>query len=156
MILGGRRPQRAVEHFTLSGAWGGLCVLDGDDVDAPLPVTEDALGFFTWSRRHIESYLLVHEAIARALGLRVDDRRLQHFFDAHVPASEDADAWRRLDAKRLLGERGEFAQILGRSLPLARVARATRIEELHADVLGLFERLQDELGPRPAPRPEGP
>ena len=99
-------------------------MLDGDDADAPLPVTSDALGFFTWSRRHIESYLLVPEAIARSLGLRVDDRRLQHFFDTHVPAPGDAEAWRRLDAKRLLGERGAFSQTVGRSLPLARDALA--------------------------------
>jgi len=131
-------------------------VLDGDDADAPLPVTADALGFFTWTRRHIESYLLVPEAIARSLGLRVDDRRLQHFFDAHVPAASDAEAWRRLDAKRLLGERGAFSHILGRSLPLARVARATRLEELHADVLSLFEHLQQELAPQTFPRSEGP
>jgi len=156
VILGGRRPQRAVDHFQLSGAWGGLCVLDGDDADAPLPVTSDALGFFTWSRRHIESYLLVPEAIARSLGLRLDDRRLQHFFDTHVPAPGDAEAWRRLDAKRLLGERGAFSQTVGRSLPLARVARATRLDELHGDVRSLFERLEGELAPRRPSRSPDP
>jgi len=123
-------------------------VLDGDDVDAPLPAVAETLHFFTWSRRHIESYLLVPEAIQRVLGLRSDDRRLQHFFDAHVPADGDFDAWRRLDAKRLLGERGEFSRMLGCTMPLTRVARATRLDELHPDVLALFERLQGELAPQ--------
>ena len=71
-----------------------------------------------------------------------------------VAVAGDADAWRKLDAKRLLGERGAFSEMLGRSMPLARVARATRLEELHADVLALFERLQGELAPQSLPRPE--
>ncbi len=154
VILGGRRPQRAVEHFVASGAEGGLCVLDLDDVDAPLPTTEGSLRFFTWSRRHIESYLLVPAAIERALGLRSDDRRLQRFFDSHVPEFGDVDAWRKLDAKRLLGERGEFSKMVGHEMPLARVARATRVEELHADVHALFERLEGELAPPGTPRPQ--
>jgi hypothetical protein len=156
VILGGRRPQRAVEHFATSGAEGGLCVLDLDDVDAPLPAAVGSLRFFTWSRRHIESYLLVPAAIQRALGLRSDDRGLQRFFDAHVPECSDVDAWRKLDAKRLLGERGAFSKMLGGAMPLARVARATRVDELHADVRALFGHLEGELAPPGISPPRNP
>ena len=69
VILGGKRPARAVEHFrSLGGASegrSGLCVLDRDDGRSlPGPeIDEPGLEFFTWGRRHIESYLLVPDAI---------------------------------------------------------------------------------------------
>ena len=56
-----------------------LCVLDRDDgSEAAVPGGgEPGIEFFTWSRRHIESYLLVPEAIRRSLRLGDDDGRLE-------------------------------------------------------------------------------
>lgn len=150
VIMGGRRPERALKHYRSSGATQGLCILDCDDGDVSVPPAEDGLEFFTWTRRHIESYVLVPAAIERVLRLRPDDRRIERVLADHLPDTSDAASWRQLDAKQLLGRRGELAQVLGRPLPLAHIARATREDELHADVLDLFSRLRDGLGPAPA------
>jgi hypothetical protein len=152
VILGGRRPARAVEHFRSARAAEagarGLCLLDRDDgAAAQLPGgREPGLGFFTWTRRHIESYLLVPEAIRRALGLPDDDARIERLLREHLPLAAGEEAFRDVDAKRLLGPRGALARALGRSLPLSRIARFTRETELHADVHALFGRLREELG----------
>lgn len=150
VIMGGRRPERALEHYRSSETTRGLCVLDCDDENVPVPPAEDGLEFFTWTRRHIESYVLVPAAIERVLGLRPDDRRIERLLAAHLPEPRDAVSWRQLDAKQLLGRQGELSQVLGKSIPLARIARATREEELHTDVIDLFARLRDGLGPAPA------
>ena len=152
VILGGRQPARAVErfHHLRSQAAGAraLCVLDRDDGGAPSPpeASVPGLEFFTWSRRHIESYLLVPAAIRRALRLREADARIDRVLRAHLPAAGDEIAYRALDAKRLLGSNGVLPRALGCSIPLGQVARATRAEELHADVHALFVRLRGELG----------
>ena len=71
-----------MEHFrSVGGATEGaraLCVLDRDDGAGwePSGAGESGLEFFTWSRRHIESYLLVPGAIRRALRLPDDDERV--------------------------------------------------------------------------------
>jgi hypothetical protein len=151
VILGGRQPARAVERFRLlhSQAAGAraLCVLDRDDGSAPSPLDPGVPGleFFTWSRRHIESYLLVPAAIRRALRLRQADARIDRVLRDHLPAAGDEIAYRALDAKRLLGSNGVLPRALGCSIPLGQVARATRAEELHADVHALFGRLRGEL-----------
>jgi len=152
VILGGRRPARAIEHFR-SGHAGAhaLCVLDRDEDDPPSPQAESGLQFFVWGRRHIESYLLVPAAIRRALALSEGDRRVEALLDGALPAADDAAAWRVLDAKRLLGEKGPLARALGRPLPLARIARATREEELHPDVHSVFARLREGLARSAAP-----
>jgi hypothetical protein len=150
VILGGRRPERALEHYRASGMSRGLCVLDCDDDVVAVPAAEDGLEFFTWTRRHIESYVLVPPAIERVLGLPPDDRRIERLLAAALPDPNDATAWRQLDAKQLLRPRGELAQAFGQPLPLARIARATREDELHPDVHGLFARLRAGLGPEPA------
>src|SRR5215831_10019361 len=78
VILGGRRPARAVEHFRARAPGSrGLCVLDRDEDTASDLPPEDGLEFFTWGRRHIESYLLVASAIRRALSLPASDHRLE-------------------------------------------------------------------------------
>lgn len=146
VILGGRRPERALAHFGASGARRGLCVLDCDGDESPAPPDQNGLEFFTWTRRHIESYVLVPAAIQRVLRLPPDDRRVQWVLSRHLPDAGDTASWQQLDAKQLLGRHGELAQVLGRSLPLARIARATREEELHPDVLVLFQRLRQGLG----------
>ena len=148
VILGGRRPERALEHFRASGSRAGLCVLDRDSDEAPTRPAEDGLEFFTWTRRHIESYVLVAAAIQRVLGLPPDDRRVDRILSG-LPDPSDTASWQRLDAKQLLGARGELAQALERPLSLDRIARATREHELHADVHALFERLRAGVGPEP-------
>lgn len=149
VILGGRQPVRALGHFR-GVARGGraVCVLDRDDGEAALPSAggED-IAFFTWSRRHIESYLLVPSAIRRALKLPEGDRRVERIFESELPAPGDEGGWCELDAKRVLGPKGALPRALGRSsLPLARIARATREGELHPDVHALFDLLRSELG----------
>jgi len=152
VILGGRRPARAVEHFrALGGAEAGargLCVLDRDnDLGPPPPEgAEPGLEFFTWGRRHIESYLLVPEAICRGLRLPDADRRIQRVLREHLPPEGDEEAYRALDAKRILGPGGALSLALGVPIPPARVARATRVSELHSDVRDFFERLRRQFG----------
>ncbi len=150
VILGGRRPARALEHFRrIGGAAGGvraLCVLDRDDGSgAELSDAEPGLDIFTWTRRHIESYLLVPEALHRALGRDDDDGRLLRLLRRHLPDDGDEDAWREVDAKRLLGPGGLLPRTLGRRLDLAQIARVTRETELHRDVHALFARLRQEV-----------
>jgi hypothetical protein len=151
VILGGRQPARAAERFrrlrSETEDARALCVLDRDDASAPHPpdASLPGLEFFTWSRRHIESYLLVPAAICRALRLRDADPRIDRVLRDHLPAKGDENAYRALDAKRLLGSNGVLPRALGCSIPLGQVARATRAEELHADVHALFVRLRGEL-----------
>ncbi len=146
VILGGRRPERAIGHFSLANAEAGgargLCVLDRDDEHAWAAPNIPGLEFFTWSRRHIESYLLVSNALLRAIDAGPDAPRFERALREHLPLAADEPAHRVLDAKRLLSPKGPLSRALGRPLPLARIARATREEELHADVLRLFERLR--------------
>jgi hypothetical protein len=146
VIMGGRRPARAVEHFRARAPGSrGLCVLDRDEDAGASIEAHDGLEFFTWSRRHIESYLLVPSAIRRALSLPASDHRLEAVLERELPSTEDTTAWRALDAKRLLAETGPLARLLGRPLPLARIARVTREDELHADVHEMFDRLRGGL-----------
>jgi len=150
VILGGRRPARALEHFRARAAGSlGLCVLDRDEDAGAHPDAQDGLSFFTWSRRHIESYLLVPGAIRRALSLPASDHRLEAALERELPDADDDSGWRAFDAKRLLAETGPLARLLGRPLPLARIARATREDELHADVHEMFGRLRDALRAMP-------
>jgi len=124
VILGGRRPARAVEDFRKRGGvaagYSGLIVLDrddhpqmdfaavsrdvnsmdevsmlGDSVSRSDASTEEAgLEMFVWSLRHIESYLLVPEAIRRMLGLEPDDRRVERSIAASTSlAGSNPSAW---------------------------------------------------------------
>jgi hypothetical protein len=138
VILGGRRPVRAVEHFrcarSAEASARGLCVLDRDDGAGSRPPEggEPGLEFFTWTRRHIESYLLVPEAIRRGLGLPDGDARIERVLREYLPPAAGEQVFRDVDAKRLLGPKGALARALGRPLPLSRIARFTREAELHA------------------------
>jgi hypothetical protein len=150
VILGGRQPARAVEDFERrldrEPELRALCVLDRDDEEGSPPDANGyALDFFTWGRRHIESYLLVPDAIRRALGLREGDGSIARLLEGQLPADGDECGWRRLDAKRMIAPGGVLPRALGRPLPLARIARATREAELHADVHDLFGRLRQLL-----------
>jgi hypothetical protein len=126
----------------------GLCVLDRDDGDQP-PLqdsSEPGLEYFIWGRRHIESYLLIPEAIARTLCLAVGDSRIDRTLSEMLPRPADESAYRQIDAKRLLGPNGMLPRVLGRPISLHGVARATRSEELHPDVHRLFDRLREGMG----------
>jgi len=150
VILGGRQPARAAEHLRelrrRESATRGICVLDRDGKETPEPASEPGLEFFTWGRRHIESYLLVPDAIRRGLGIRDHDGHFDRLMRAHLPALDDERALRDLDAKQLLGRKGPLARFLSRPVAPGRIARATRLEELHPDVRALFARIQNGLG----------
>ncbi len=149
VILGGRRPQRARDHLDAQrerhpGA-RGLCLLDRDGGEAEVAVGE-GLEAFSWSRRHIESYLLVPDALRRARRLdRNQAELLDRLLAEHVPAPGDA-AWRTLDAKRLLSRKGPFARELGAGFAPGRIARGMQPDELPDEVHALLERLGDRLG----------
>jgi len=150
VILGGRQPHRAVEHFrgvrAIAPAARGLCVLDRDDASpgsqSEAWLDEPGLGFFTWSRRHIESYLLVPEAVRRTVQGQKERFRLERFLREHLPARGDEAAWRSMDAKRLLEREGPLARAVGQPLVGGRIARAMRADELHADVVSLLARIR--------------
>ncbi|MFQ5417687.1 MAG: hypothetical protein ACE5FL_11630 [Myxococcota bacterium] len=148
VILGGRQPQRAVEHFRSRGGTASgmraLCILDRDGGDSTQPSSggEHGLEFYTWSRRHIESYLLVPGALRRALCLGDRAASLDRILGEHLPDLEDESAFRSVDAKRFLGPNGALRQALGRPIPLSGVARATRESELHPDVHEVFGRMR--------------
>lgn len=145
VILGGRRPKRAIEHFRRAseecGTTRGLCVLDRDDAAEPLADEVPGLEFFTWPRRHIESYLLVASAIGRhAAGS--DAGRIEVLLETDVPDLA------RVHAKTLLGPQGPIARELGVAISAAGVARVMRREEIHDDVHDLFARVSDAAGIR--------
>ncbi|MFP6639624.1 MAG: hypothetical protein VCC04_05225 [Myxococcota bacterium] len=152
VILGGRRPARAVEHLRAESRAGrrgrGLVVLDRDhhaNAESPVP-SEPGLEIFTWGRRHIESYVLVASAIRRFLGSGPDASRVARLIEDYVPAAGDEEACRRVDAKRLLGRSGPFAQEAGSEISPAAIARCMRTDELHTDVIRLYERIREGLG----------
>ena len=149
VILGGRQPARAVEHFQQQAAvvddLRAICVLDRDEQASPdSDTSEPGLEFFTWGRRHIESYLLVHDAIRRSLRSGREDPRIARLVREHVPSAEEA--LQTIDAKRLLAPRGELARALGRRVTPAEIARRMVEAELHPDVCHLIGRLQEGLG----------
>jgi len=150
VILGGCRPARAAEHFRerreRDADVRGLCVLDRDADGAPRPrtVEEPGLAFFTWGRRHIESYLLVPDAIRRSLGLAADDARVERFFERELPRDEAGLG--AVDAKPLFAFQGELQRLLGRPVRPAQVARAMYAGEIHAHVHELFARVRAGAG----------
>jgi hypothetical protein len=152
VILGGCQPLRAAEHFRDARAEDAevraLCVLDADRERRPPPerAREPGLEFYTWGRRHIESYLLVPGAICRALRVPPDEPRLARWFERVLPAPDDEEAFDELDAKELFAHHGELQRVLGRPVRPVQVARAMRRDELHADVRALLARLREGLG----------
>jgi hypothetical protein len=155
VILGGRRPARALQHFhelqrdrELENI-RGVCVLDRDgehgDVASETPPggeRPEGLGFFTWPRRHIESYLLVPGAMRRSMRLRPEDPRLRDLL-GDLPGDGSGEVLRSVDAKRLLAAKGALAREFGTLLSPARIARCMHRSDLHPDVVKLLTRLQD-------------
>lgn len=153
VILGGCQPLRAAEHFRELRARSAvelraLCVLDADRERRPPPerAREPGLEFYTWGRRHIESYLLVPAAICRALRVPPGDARLTRWFERELPAPDDEESFAELDAKELFAHHGALQRLFGRPVRPAHVARAMRRDELHGDVHALLERLREGLG----------
>jgi len=152
VIMGGRQPARALEHFRefapAGGDMRGVCVLDRDGGSrVPEPCSGDSrLEFFTWPRRHIESYLLVPDAIRRCLHLRRGDVRVSRLLREHISGDCEAASMAEVDAKRLLASRGPIAREFGHTLSPARIARCMRRDDLHSDVLELFERVSAGVG----------
>jgi len=147
VILGGRQPNRALAHLRRlrAGEPGaqGLCILDRDQALDPDPASDEpGMEFFTWTRRHIESYLLVPSALRRLARSPQERFRLERFVRERLPADGDEMAWRRLDAKRLVERDGPLARALGRPVPAGTSARAIRRDELHGDVRALLERIR--------------
>ena len=155
VILGGRQPARARVHLEQerkkTPELRGLCILDRDATmeDEAEPREVDGLEIRTWSRRHIESYLLDPEAIRKALRRRDHDGRLVRHLTELFPAPDDLASLRTLHAKTLLGPSGPIAAHIGRAVPLARVARAMRPEDHPAEVRQLLVRLAALLGQAP-------
>ena len=159
VILGGRRPARAVEDFKRRGGrsngWRGLVVLDRDHhahtgsaaaLAAELGLAVDELSgleLFVWSQRHIESYLLVPAAIQRVLGVAEDDPRVERALavSRDEGVRDETQAANGLHAKRVLGAGGSLSEALGRELRAGAIARAMRREDLHEDVYDLFARI---------------
>ena len=152
MILGGRQPARAIEHFRQRGGasagLSGLVGLDRDDHPEERREAnelEPGLELFIWSLRHIESYLLVPAAIRRIAPHAPDDRTLQAWIERHAAADPRLEArpGRRIGphAKRMLGVGGALGESLGVELRAGEIAKAMRRDELHADVHDLFARI---------------
>lgn len=151
VILGGRRPARALEHFeevraTAAVESRALCVLDRDSSPAPPPPTPEPPGFefYTWPRRHIESYLLVPNAILSSTRSR--DQRVDHLLSDVLPAPADEEAIRNFNAKRLLTPNGVLSRALGKTVHPAAVARYMNHSDLHDDVIHLLDRLAQAVG----------
>jgi len=136
VIMGGRRPARALEHFRArrdeDSSVRGVCVLDHDDREEPVPRAEPGLEFFTWPRRHIESYLLVAPAIRRHTRNTAHLEQIERFLDGRDLGPVATHA------KSLLGRHGDLSKALGQPIWAAGVAQAMRREEIHEDVHTLF------------------
>jgi len=152
VILGGRRPARALEHFGTVAAQSelelrALCVLDRDGSSEPPWSSPEPPGFefYTWPRRHIESYLLVPDAI-RGCARAARDPRVERLLSDVMPEPGDEQAVRDFDAKKLLTPNGVLSRALGASVHPATVARYMNHSDLHDDVLLLLERLREGVG----------
>ena len=168
VILGGRRPARAVADFQRRGGVAaghrGLVVLDRDHHEAPAaggadggverPVElaeEPGLELFVWGQRHIESYLLVPSAIRRVLDLAEDDQRVEQVlaYQREVEGLAGRNGGGRpgeVHAKRILGARGSLTEVLGAELRAGDIARTMRADELHQDVHQLLARIRHLSG----------
>ena len=177
-VLGGRDPKEAREHFqgvkSFKPKTQGVCVLDPDlNREALLQSVahhqEAGLEYHVWTRRHVESYLLVPEAIARAVhpdnplleaGL---PERLRSFLSAaprgyafpqQVPdyTTFHLDWMQTFDAKREIFSPSESDNsfILAEERPditPEHVAQDMHPEELHSDVKRLIDRIYEICAP---------
>jgi len=152
VILGGRRPARALSDFRRRGGVDaglrGLVVLDRDDHEegpesAHTASREAGLEVFVWGLRHIESYLLVPAALRRVLRVSIDDPRVDRALADQMALEDDrqGSGSESIHAKRILGAGGSLSEALGAELRAGEIARAMRTDDLHDDVLALFKRI---------------
>lgn len=152
ILLGGRQPARAVEHHRAlreeDPSACGICILDRDGLPEARADFENTPGLtlFTWPRRHIESYLLVPSAIRRSLPRSRETAGLERALAEVLPDVGDEEAFREMDAKRLLSGRGPVWQVAGHPLRPGRIARNMVKAELHADVMELLFRIREGFG----------
>ena len=170
-VLGGRDPKSAREHYlgvrSFRDDCAGICLLD-PDIDRPglqeavRHHREEGLEFFIWQRRHLESYMLVPEAIARAanMGAMFENQIIEAFRDflAARPRAvlfpENVEDYRKLhldwmetfDAKRWIfspyPKDGGFIHIhAGGNITPQHVAQCMTSDEVHEDVARFIERL---------------
>ncbi|MAG29531.1 MAG: hypothetical protein CL908_01400 [Deltaproteobacteria bacterium] len=111
---------------------------------------EPGLEVFVWGLRHIESYLLVPSAIRRILRLDRKDQHVERLISEVISGSFSLRASQRapdrLHAKRILGAGGSLSEALGTELHAGEIARSMRIDELHADIEALFDRIAELAG----------
>jgi hypothetical protein len=150
VILGGRRPARAIDHFrrerAAEPAARALCVLDRDDEAEAIAEAEPGLEFFTWPQRHIESYLLVPAAIRRHARHPRDADYIEQLVVRLAAHARYRGRSGGVDAKRLLSPKGPLSRELGWAISPAGVARSMRREEIHPEVHELFERVRAVSG----------
>lgn len=165
VILGGRRPARALADFRNRGGADaglrGLIVLDRDDhherdENPQAAVAETGLEVFVWGLRHIESYLLVPAALRRVLRPPIDAPRVDRVLANHMAMARERTGQGSdsgsVHAKRILGAGGSLSEALGTELRAGEIARAMRVDDLHDDVVALFKR----IGTLSGLAPQGP
>jgi len=151
VILGGRRPARALSDFQKRGGraagWTGLVLLDRDEhsiekqkLDERAISEVDGLEVYVWGQRHIKSYLLVPAVLSRLVGLDSGDRRIERFVE------EMEEGAHSVHAKNILGSRGSLSEVTGIELRAGEIARAMRREEFHPDIFELFDRIGGGVG----------
>jgi len=185
-VLGGRDPKEAREHFL--GVKGfladtrAICVLDPDLnreslLDSIEHNREESLEFKIWNRRHLESYLLVPEAIARAIHPDTDmplfrdavAARFREFlaesprgyvFPDSIPdyRAFHLDWMGTFDAKRQVfsPSPGDASFLVKESHPEItpqHVAQAMREDEIHDDIRQLIDSICDVV--QAEAQPEG-
>lgn len=154
-----------------AGTPRGICVLDRDDPqrynlgfdagsdagsesmahDSSIGDAESAgpkppkLEFVVWKRRQIESYLMVPRAIGRCIAKHRDDPQIDRMLDSWLPDPSNEDAFRKLDAKQVLGHRGPIAKYLGRPLRAQEIVRSMTPLDIHADVKDVLARVRDHI-----------
>lgn len=103
------------------------------------------LEFVVWKRRQIESYLMVPRAIRRCIVKHRDDPRIDRMLESWLPDPSNEDAFRKLDAKQVLGHRGPIANFLGRPLRAREIVRSMTPLDIHADVKDVLARVRDHI-----------
>jgi hypothetical protein len=107
------------------------------------------LEFVVWNRRQIESYLMVPPAIRRCIAKDRadprDDSRIDRMLETWLPDPGNEDAFRKLDAKKVLGHRGPIANFLGRPLRAQEIVRSMTPLDIHSDVKDVLARVRDQL-----------
>ena len=151
--LGGRRPREAREHFFAMRALmpdiPAVCLLDGDNSDAPADGTERwGIRILKWHRYEIENYLLQPNAIKRFLRFPLLDQRVDEEFGKLVP--EGADLFGNHTALARVKASDEFLvpllKALGTDTPkrdLYQLAAVMEESEIHPEVREKLDQIAE-------------